>query len=69
MASMSDPSDDPPPAPDRPVIKRRWAIVRRASGGAALLAITGAMAIAEPDDQTDPGQSGADAGAQISAES
>lgn len=67
---MNEEDDQPTVEPPRrPLIKRRWAIVRKASGGAALLAITGAMAIADPDDQRDPGQDGAGGGTQISAES
>jgi hypothetical protein len=59
-----------PPAKGRPVIKRRWAIVTKAGGGAAVLAVAGALALSDPNDQTDYGadQTGGSS-AQISAES
>jgi hypothetical protein len=59
-----------PPAPGRPLIKRRWAIVSKAGGGAAVLAIAGALALSDPNDQTDPGadQAGGTS-SQISSES
>ena len=46
------------------MIKRRWAIVSKAGGGAAVLAIAGALALGDPNDQTDFGQ---DAGGPSSA--
>ena len=50
-------SDDEaqPPAPI-PLIKRRWAIVSRAGGGAALLAVAGTLALSDPSERSDPGQ-------------
>jgi hypothetical protein len=56
------------PRPDRPLIKRRWAIVSRAGGGAALLAVAGAIALGDPTDQSDPGQDSAGGDAQVSVE-
>ncbi len=50
------------------IIKRRWAIVRKASGGVAVLAIAGALSLADPASQDDPGQDGAGGDSQISAE-
>ena len=63
-----DAHEETEPTPERSLIKRRWAVVRRAGGGAALLAVTGAMALGDPADQSDPGDYPADGGAQISAE-
>ena len=65
-----DRSDKPTePEPQRAVIKRRWAIVRKAGGGAAVLAVAGAIALGDPNDNTDYGQDGAGGNSQISAES
>jgi hypothetical protein len=67
MDKATDHEVDPPAAP-KALIKRRWAIVSRAGGGAALLAVAGAIALGDPADQTDPGQDSAGGAAQISAE-
>jgi hypothetical protein len=66
--SETDATDAQPPEPSpRPaLIKRRWAIVRRAGGGAALLAVAGTIAIGDPPEQNDPGADPAKGGAQIS---
>jgi hypothetical protein len=70
---MSESSDNdaqrPAPAPKPALIKRRWAIVSRAGGGAALLAVAGAIALGDPNDQTDPGQDSPGGDVQISIES
>ena len=47
------------------MIKRRWAIVSKAGGGAAVLAIAGALALGDPNDQTDFGQDAG--GAELAA--
>jgi hypothetical protein len=57
------------PSPKPAVIKRRWAVVRKAGGGVAVLAVAGAMALGDPNDNTDPGQDGAGGNSQITAES
>ena len=67
--SRADPEPEPP-AQSRPLIKRRWAIVSKAGGGAAVLAIAGALAFSDPNDQTDYGADQAGGtGSQISSES
>jgi hypothetical protein len=68
---MAEPGDTPqPPTDNRPVIKRRWAIVSKAGGGAAVLAIAGTLALSDPNDQTDHGADQAGGtGSQISSES
>jgi hypothetical protein len=53
---------------ERAVVKRRWAIVRRAGGGAAVLAVASAIALGDPADQFDPAQEPAGGDSQISAE-
>jgi hypothetical protein len=69
MDAKTDNEDRPPAAPPKPaLIKRRWAIVSRAGGGAALLAVTGAIALGDPSDQSDPGAEHAGGDSQISAE-
>ena len=65
--------EEPDPSPEAPrpqgaLIKRRWAIVRKAGGGAAVLAVAGAIALGDPNDQTDYGQDQAGGGPQISTE-
>jgi len=68
---MAEAGDTPqPPKGTGPVIKRRWAIVSKAGGGAAVLAIAGTLALSDPNDQTDYGadQAGGSS-AQISSES
>ena len=58
------------PGAGRPLVKRRWAIVSKAGGGAAVLAIAGALALSDPNDQTDYGADQAGGtGSQISSES
>jgi hypothetical protein len=66
--SETDDTGAQPPAAKPVVIKRRWAIVGRAGGGAALLAVTGAIALGDPSDQSDPGQDSAGGDVNISAE-
>ena len=67
---MDEPNpNEPEPKPGRPLIKRRWAIVSRAGGGAALLAVAGTLALSDPSDQSDPGQDSAGGDVEISAES
>jgi hypothetical protein len=59
---------EPPGPPKKPVIKRRWAIMRNAGGGVAVIAVAGALALSDPTDQGDPGD-GSGAGPQVTAES
>jgi hypothetical protein len=66
---MDEPTEADPEPVQKPLIKRRWAIVTRAGGGAALLAIAGTLALSDPSDGTDPGQDSAGGDVQISAES
>jgi len=68
---MAEAGDTPqPPKDKRPVVKRRWAIVSKAGGGAAVLAIAGTLALSDPNDQTDYGADQAGGtGSQISSES
>ena len=66
---MNENDEAPADPPQRAVVKRRWAIVRKAGGGAAVLAIAGAIALGDPNDTTDYGQDGAGNDSQISAES
>jgi hypothetical protein len=54
--------------PERAVIKRRWAIVRKAGGGAAVLAIAGAIALGDPTNQDGSAQDPVSADTEISAE-
>ena len=71
MWGMSEADEEQPEATStsgRPVIKRRWAIVRKAGGGAALLAVAGTIALADPTEQSDPGQGSGGGDSQISAE-
>ena len=67
---MSQASDNHarPPAP-KPLIRRRWAIVSRAGGGAALLAVAGTLALSDPSAQSDPGGESTGGNVEISAES
>jgi hypothetical protein len=68
---MAEPRDTPrPPKENGAVIKRRWAIVSKAGGGAAVLAIAGTLALSDPNDQSDYGadQTGG-SGSQIASES
>ena len=59
---------EPPGRSKKPVIKRRWAIMRSTGGGVALIAVAGALALSDPTDQGDPGDDGG-AGPQVTAES
>jgi hypothetical protein len=54
--------------PKPAVIKRRWAIVRKAGGGAAVLAIAGAIALGDPADQGGSAQDPASSDTEISSE-
>jgi hypothetical protein len=68
---MNDDTDTAgePAAPANPeIIKRRWAIVRKASGGVAVLAIAGALSLGDQASQDDPGQDVAGGDSHISAE-
>jgi hypothetical protein len=58
-----------PSAPAKPMIKRRWAIMRSAGGGVAVIAVAGAIAFADPTDQGDQGDNPATGGGQVTAES
>ncbi len=70
MAESQDIPETPGPRSDkRPMIKRRWAIVSKAGGGAAVLAIAGALALGDPNDQTDFGQDAGGPSSQLSSES
>ena len=62
-----DSHDDAEPPTPKPLIKRRWAIVSRAGGGAALLAVAGTLALSDPSDQSDPGGDSAGGDVEISA--
>lgn len=63
--SEREQAPDPAAAPARPRIKRRWAILGRAGGGVAVIAIAGTLAAGAPD----TGASGGDpAGGGDSAE-
>jgi hypothetical protein len=67
MAAPEDTSE--PPRRRVAVIKRRWAIVSKAGGGAAVLAIAGAIALGDANDQTDSSADQAGGtGSQISSE-
>ena len=68
---MNDQSEEPEraPTPRKPLIKRRWAIVSKTGGGAAVLAVAGALALSDPVDQSDSGQDSGGADSHISAES
>ena len=68
MDQSQNPGDGPSPE-GKAVIKRRWAVVRKAGGGAALIAVAGTLALADPNDTSDPGQDGGSPGAQVSADS
>ena len=65
---MSQTDDNEATAPKPALIKRRWAIVSRAGGGAALLAIAGTLALTDPGDQSDSGQDSVGGDTEISAE-
>jgi hypothetical protein len=59
----------PPLRPKKAVIKRRWAIMRGAGGGVAVIAVAGAIALSDPTDQSDYGDEPGGAGPQVTAES
>jgi hypothetical protein len=59
----------PPDPPKKPVIKRRWAIMRNAGGGVAVIAVAGALALSDPTDQGDHGDDPGGSGPQVTAES
>ena len=52
----------------KPVIKRRWAIMRNAGGGVAVIAVAGALALSDPTDNGDPGDGPSGSGPQVTAE-
>jgi hypothetical protein len=71
-----DPSDTQPAQPDPPsarrgkaVIKRRWAIMRSAGGGVAVIAVASAIALSDPTDQADYTSDPPGGDSQISLES
>ncbi|MFI5123471.1 MAG: hypothetical protein ACHQJ5_11305 [Vicinamibacteria bacterium] len=66
MSEQTEPEDQA--TPRRPLIKRRWAIVTKAGGGAAVLAVAGALALSDPVDQSDSAQDSGGADSHISAE-
>ena len=66
---MNEDDKGQPDPPQPALIKRRWAIVRKAGGGAAVLAIAGAIALGDPNDTNDYGQDGASADSHLSADS
>lgn len=59
---------EPPGQSKKPLIKRRWAIMRNAGGGVAVIAVAGALALSDPTDNGDQGDNPANAGAQVTAE-
>lgn len=54
---------------DRPWVKRRWAIMRSAGGGVAVIAVAGAIALSDPTDQIDTAGDQGPSSPQVSAES
>ena len=64
-----DDEAQPDQEPAKPLIKRRWAVVRKAGGGVAVLAVAGAIALGDTNDNTDYGQDGSSPDSHISAES
>ena len=67
MSEQTEPEDQAQPRPA--LIKRRWAIVSKAGGGAAVLAVAGALALSDPVDQSDSSQDSGGADSHIAAES
>jgi hypothetical protein len=64
---MNDRNDnEQKPAPQRAVIKRRWAILPGA--GTAVVAVAAAIALGDPADQTDQAHDPTGGDSQISAE-
>ena len=66
------PTEGEPPGQSekqQPLIKRRWAIMRGAGGGVAVIAVAGALALSDPTDNGDPGDGAGGSAPQISAES
>jgi hypothetical protein len=53
---------------NKPLIKRRWAIMRNAGGGVAVIAVAGALALSDPTDNGDPGDDPGGSGPQVTAE-
>jgi hypothetical protein len=58
----------PPGQSKKPLIKRRWAIMRNAGGGVAVIAVAGALALSDPTDNGDPGDDPGGSGPQVTAE-
>ncbi len=58
---------EPLSPPVKPLIKRRWAILGRAGGGVAVIAVAGALALSDPTEGSDSGDPGGD-DTEISAE-
>jgi len=57
------------PGDGKAVIKRRWAIMRSAGGGVAVIAVASAIALSDPTDQADYTGDPAGGDSQISIES
>lgn len=70
QAQASESGSEPEPAArgGQAVIKRRWAILRNAGGGVAVIAVAGALALSDPSDQLDSGDPGGGGDTEISAE-
>jgi hypothetical protein len=51
-----DEPEDATAQPEPAVVKRRWAILRGAGGGVAVIAVAGALALADPSDPADNGE-------------
>jgi hypothetical protein len=64
-----DPEPEAPTGPKKAVIKRRWAIMRGAGGGVAVIAVAGALAFSDASDQSDYGDEPGSSSSHISAES
>lgn len=54
--------------PHPAVVKRRWAILKSAGGGVAVIAVAGALALSDPSDQLDSGDPGGGGDTEISLE-
>jgi hypothetical protein len=68
-AAQPDQPEPPSARPGKAVIKRRWAIMRSAGGGVAVIAVAGAIALSDPTDQADYTSDPAGGDSQISIES